>query len=175
MKKIILKPTIWVARKVARNENKIMPTLMVMFVLIAAFGHKKEMRADDGSAGRGFFGGALTGAAIGGIAGGGRGAGIGALAGGVLGAGIGASRSSGRDPYRKLDKLESKLNNLQDKAAKYRDDVTSATTDRRRQRAEKRLSKVQRDIENMQRQITNMKQNLGVRQQPPRGGYGYNN
>lgn len=151
-------------------DKRLMHSLTVAVLFIAAFSHKAEMRADTG---RGLFGGALTGAAIGGIAGGGKGAGYGALAGAALGGIIGSSKSRGSDPYRTLDRLERKLDKLQTKADKYRADINNASSDRRRERAQSRLRRTEGDIETTQNQISRMKDRLGVRQEPVRGGYNY--
>ena len=156
MKRIFSKKQLkWIKRNM-RPENGIMPTLMIAFFMIAAFGHKQEIKAD---AGRGAFWGGLSGAAIGGAAGGGKGAAIGAGVGLGLGAIMGAASDSdsGRsnDPYRKLDKLQNKLDNLENKAA-------STSSDKRRARYERQISATQN-------QIARMKENLGIRQQPALG------
>ncbi len=153
-------------------DRRLMHSLTVAVLFIAAFSHKAEMRADNGSTGRGIFGGAATGALLGGAIGGsGRAAGFGALGGAALGGIIGSSRGS--DPYRKLDRLESKLDKLQTKADKYRADINNASSDRRRERAQNRLRRTEGDIQTTQNQISRMKERLGVRQEPVRGGYNY--
>ena len=65
-----------------------------------------------GSVGRGIGYGALTGGAIGGIAGGGRGFGYGALGGAALGGIIGASRNRGCDIFRANNRIEDRNDRL---------------------------------------------------------------
>lgn len=111
------------SEKQMRKNEKSLPTVeyksayvpfAILAVLLMGTTIKQPLKADTG---RGIFGGALTGAAIGGIAGGGRGAGIGALTGAALGGIIGSASddSRGRDPYRQLDKERRKLDKLQNR------------------------------------------------------------
>lgn len=105
------------ATLVMNNKKTISGMLVAVLVL---FGLSTKHTTNAGSTEKGIFGGALTGAAIGGIAGGGKGAGIGALTGAAVGGLIGSSKSnSSRDPrekqldklYKRNDKLEKKINN----------------------------------------------------------------
>lgn len=156
MKRIFSKKQMaWIKRNL-RPENGIMPTLMVAFLMIAAFGHKTELQAyrgyrggyGHGYYGRGYYGD--RGAAIST----GVGLGLGAI---MMGAAAASSNGRSNDPYRKLDKLQNKLTNLENRAA-------ATSSDKRRARYE-------RQIEATQRQIDRMKENLSIRQQPARAGY----
>ncbi len=181
MKKILSKKQRrWLKRKTPAMQKGAVPSLLAALLLIASFAYKKPVEAyyydDGGSVGRGALFGGLTGATIGGIAGGGRGAAIGGAVGLGLGALAGSSRSRGRDPYRKLDREERKLSKLQDKAASLQDRMQSATSERRRNRFSKSLTKIQNKIKSKEREVSRLKDRLGVRQQGARqqpAGRGY--
>ena len=143
-------------KEMMRNNKKtVSAAFIAVFVL---FGLSTKQTTKAGSTEKGIFGGALTGAAIGGIAGGGKGAGIGALTGAAVGGLIGSSKSSSsRDPrekeldrlYKRHDKLEKKINNPR----------TSDST----------RMKLQREIKDVEQQIDSI-QGRNSRMQRP-GGY----
>ena len=156
-KKLIIKRrSQTIKRSKTTFDKRLMHTLTVAVLFIAAFSHKAEVRADNG--GGDVLGYGILGTAVGGLAGGRRGAVIGAGAGLGLGLLSQATRSSSSsDPYRKLNRLESKLDKPQTKADRYRADINNATSERRRERAEKRLNRTNSDIETTQNQINRMK------------------
>lgn len=111
------------SEKQMKKNEKAMPTVeykgayvpfAILALLLLGTTIKQPLKADTG---RGLFGGALTGAAIGGIAGGGKGAAIGTVTGAALGGIIGSASddSRGRDPYRQLDRERRKMDKLQNR------------------------------------------------------------
>lgn len=113
------------SEKQMRKNEKSLPTVeyksayvpfAILAVLLMGTTIKQPLKADTG---RGIFAGALTGAAIGGLASSSKGGAIAgtALAGAALGGLIGSASddSRGRDPYRQLDKERRKLDKLQNR------------------------------------------------------------
>ena len=163
-----------ILKKTAERSRSLILSALALLVVITGISVKKSIIADDGSIGRGFFGGAATGALVGGLAGGGRGAGIGALAGGLLGAGIGASRGSGSssDPYRQLDKERRKLSKEQSKLSKMENRLARTTSERKRKRLMSRVENQRMRVKDQAAKVHDLEMRLGIGRGPQRGmGY----